>query len=358
MDYSHVTQTGFFVTVKGTKQNTVIYAGDRWADFAWNGLGYNQWVPITKTGARPQFHSMTQWQFNVTTGEWRVGPANNYALNPNFQADRVTVSQVRGWTNFRESGPSSFVTNNVSGANGSRFGLQIGAGQSYAGGIRQQVTVPAGTYRMSLFARTSGSLSAAQMTVTAGGSSRTLNIPASSGYTRRELTGITLPGGATTITIRAASGNGYLVVDDLELVKTSGDIPQPATRYEAETAPALCQGTIDANQAGFSGSGFCNGNNAVGAYAQFTVNAPAAGTATIGVRFANGAGDGAARPANLVVNGSTVATVSFESTGAWTTWSTKTLTVPLNAGSNTVRLDPTTTPGLPNVDYLDVDAAA
>jgi hypothetical protein len=49
-----------------------------------------------------------------------------------------------------------------------------------------------------------------------------------------------------------------------------------------------------------------------------------------------------------------VGTVSFESTGAWTTWTTKTVTVSLNAGSNTIRWDPTTAAGLPNVDYLDV----
>ena len=127
-----------------------------------------------------------------------------------------------------------------------------------------------------------------------------------------------------------------------------------AQRYEAETAPAVCQGTIDTNQAGFSGTGFCNGSAAMGAYAQFTVNASTAGTTALGVRFANGASSGTARPANLIVNGSTVATVSFESTGPWTTWSTKALTVALNAGSNTIRLDPTTADGLPNVDYLDV----
>ena len=131
--------------------------------------------------------------------------------------------------------------------------------------------------------------------------------------------------------------------------------PAAAQRYEAETAPAVCQGTIDSNQAGFSGTGFCNGNAAAGAYAQFTVTASAAGPATLGVRFANGASGGTARPANLIVNGTTVATVSFESTGAWTTWLTKTLTASLNAGSNTIRLDPTTAGGIPNIDYLDTD---
>jgi Glycosyl hydrolases family 43/Carbohydrate binding module (family 6) len=346
MDYSHVTQTGFFVTVKGTKQNTVIYAGDRWADFAWNGIGYNQWVPITKTGSRPQFHSVSQWQFNATTGEWRVGPQNNYVLNPNFQADRVTVSTLTGWTNTGGS-----VTNISPGANGSRFALQLGSGSA---GVRQQITVPAGTYRMSLYARTSGSLSGAQMTVTdASGNTGTLNIPSSSGWTRRDSPEFQLAAGTATVTVRTS--NGVLAVDDLALVKTSVDLPPPTgQRYEVETAPAVCQGMIASNHSGYSGTGFCDGTAAVGAYTQFTVNAATAGTKTIAIRFANSASSGAARPANLVVNGTTVATVSFEATGAWNTWVTKTLTVPLNAGGNTIRLDPTTATGLPNVDCVDV----
>ena len=140
------------------------------------------------------------------------------------------------------------------------------------------------------------------------------------------------------------------------LVALSGTTAQAATnRYEAETSPAVCTGTIDSDWTGYSGSGFCNGNNATGAYAQFTVNAATAGTATLNVRFANGTTT--ARPASLVVNGTTVQTPSFEATGAWSTWVTKTLTVSLNAGSNTIRLDPTTSAGLPNVDYLDATTA-
>ncbi|MDQ0963794.1 hypothetical protein QFZ66_007672 [Streptomyces sp. B4I13] len=345
MDYSHVTQTGFFVTVKGTKQNTVIFAGDRWADFAWNGIGYNQWMPVTRTGARPQFHSVSQWQFNATTGEWRVGPANNYLLNPDIQADRVIVSSVRGWRNLGGS-----VTNVNGGVNGSRFALQV----SNSGGVEQRVeSVPAGAYTLSLHTRGG----TGQVVITgADGSRRTLGIPSSSGWAKRELTGIELPGGAATVTVRA-SGAGGVTVDQLSLVKTSAGTPPPPGRYEAETAPAQCRGTIDSNQAGYSGSGFCNGDPAVGAFAEFTVNSETARTATLGVRFAHGATSGA-RPANLVVNGSTVGTVSFESTGAWTTWSTKTVTVSLNAGSNTIRWDPTTAAGLPNVDCLDVGAAA
>ncbi|MGR6919353.1 SGNH/GDSL hydrolase family protein [[Actinomadura] parvosata] len=125
-----------------------------------------------------------------------------------------------------------------------------------------------------------------------------------------------------------------------------------ATRYEAETAPATCEGLVESNHAGFSGSGFCNGANAAGAGAQFTVTAAAAGDATIALRYANGATAG--RPADVLVNGMVAhAATAFDPTGAWTTWVTKTLTVPLNAGANTIRLSPTTGGGLPNLDYLE-----
>jgi len=57
-DFAHVTQTGFFFNVKGSKQETVVYCGDRWADFAGNGLGYNQWFPLSFDGAKPYFNSL------------------------------------------------------------------------------------------------------------------------------------------------------------------------------------------------------------------------------------------------------------------------------------------------------------
>ena len=126
------------------------------------------------------------------------------------------------------------------------------------------------------------------------------------------------------------------------------------TRYEAENAPATCAGLIESNHAGFSGSGFCNGDNAAGAAVQFTVNASAAGTATLGIRYANGTTTG--RPADILVNGSVVAGASaFDGTGAWTTWVTKTLNASVNAGSNTIRVSPTTANGLANVDFLDFE---
>lgn len=90
-DFAHITQTGFFVNVKGSKQETVIYCGDRWANFAGNGLGYNQWMPMTFHGDTPVFNSLNSWNLNKSTGEWQVASDNNYVKNASFEADRRAI---------------------------------------------------------------------------------------------------------------------------------------------------------------------------------------------------------------------------------------------------------------------------
>ncbi|GGY77526.1 carbohydrate-binding protein [Streptomyces omiyaensis] len=147
-----------------------------------------------------------------------------------------------------------------------------------------------------------------------------------------------------------------LVAGTLAALSAAGGAQAATARYEAEASPAVCTGTIDSDWTGFSGSGFCNGTNAVGASAQFTVVAPTAGTATLTVRFANGTTT--ARPADLLVNGTTVAAgAAFGSTGTWTGWTSKAFTVPVAAGTNTVRLSPTSAAGLANIDHVELATA-
>ena len=90
-----------------------------------------------------------------------------------------------------------------------------------------------------------------------------------------------------------------------------------------------------------------------GSYVQWSVSAPAAGTATVGIRYANGTTTN--RPMDIAVNGSVaVAGKSFNPTANWDTWATTTFTVTLAAGSNTIRATATTSNGGPNVDYLNL----
>lgn len=105
-DYAHVSQTGFFYTIKGTEQETVVYCGDRWANFAGNGLGYNQWCPISFEGKIPYFNSLSSWNLDIETGKWTVAADNNYVKNGSFEADRRRIpssakpvqEQLTGWT--------------------------------------------------------------------------------------------------------------------------------------------------------------------------------------------------------------------------------------------------------------------
>ncbi|HCT80923.1 MAG TPA: carbohydrate-binding protein [Micromonosporaceae bacterium] len=129
--------------------------------------------------------------------------------------------------------------------------------------------------------------------------------------------------------------------------------PGPSNRHEAENG--TCDGTIDSNHLGFSGTGFCNTTNAVGSNVTWTVNAAAAGPVLLKFGYANGAT--VDKPMTVTVNGAIVGTVAFAPTGAWTTWVTAPANTSFNAGSNVVRLTATTAAGGPNVDYVDVEAS-
>ena len=72
--------------------------GDRWSDFAGNGIGYNQWMPLTFSGTQPVMQSLSAWSIDAATGSWAVGPGNNYVMNPSFEADRVATNPPAGWT--------------------------------------------------------------------------------------------------------------------------------------------------------------------------------------------------------------------------------------------------------------------
>jgi hexosaminidase len=126
----------------------------------------------------------------------------------------------------------------------------------------------------------------------------------------------------------------------------------PATRQEAENA-TVSLGVAESNHLNYSGTGFVNYDNTPGSFVQWSVTAPSAGPATATIRFANGTSTN--RPMDIRVNGAVVATgVAFGGTGSWDTWQSRTLTLTLNAGQNTVRATATTASGGPNVDYLEI----
>ncbi len=153
------------------------------------------------------------------------------------------------------------------------------------------------------------------------------------------------------------TANKFDFVDGLRLINVKingvqvGEPPAPGNRYEAESA-TITGGVAESNHTGYSGTGFVNYDNATGSYVQFAVTAAAAGAVTLRFRHANGTTTN--RPLAISVNGAAPTTVSFNGTGAWTTWQTVTVPATLNAGANTVRATATTANGGPNLDYLEI----
>ncbi|MEX1657602.1 PQQ-dependent sugar dehydrogenase [Streptomyces pseudovenezuelae] len=128
-----------------------------------------------------------------------------------------------------------------------------------------------------------------------------------------------------------------------------------ATDYQAEDATVV-QGTVATNHTGYTGTGFVDYTNVTGSYVEFTVSAASAGTTAVTFRYANGTATD--RPMDISVNGTVVSpAVSFPATADWNTWATRTVDVPLTAGSAKIRATATTAAGGPNLDRIGVDAA-
>ncbi|WP_433893191.1 glycoside hydrolase family 75 protein [Streptomyces sp. CA-111067] len=133
----------------------------------------------------------------------------------------------------------------------------------------------------------------------------------------------------------------------------TGTTPPPSgTLFEAETGSMSSGGTFDSNHLGYTGTAFANPANATGSYLNIPVTASAAGTKTLTFRYSDGTD--AARPAKITVNGTSRGTLNFPTTADWDTWSTVSISVPLNAGANTIRVTGNTSDGPANIDSVTV----
>jgi hypothetical protein len=124
----------------------------------------------------------------------------------------------------------------------------------------------------------------------------------------------------------------------------------PGSVYQAESATLGGGVTVDTNNGGFLGTGFVNFPSS-GGYVEFrNVSGGTGGSRTLRLRNALASGS---RTGQLTVNGANT-TITFTSTGSWTTWTIREVTVTLTAGtSNTIRLQ-STGQDLANLDQMEV----
>lgn len=243
-DYAHVTQTGFFVTVRGTEQETVVYCGDRWADFANNGHGYNQWVPLSFDGRQPVFNSLSSWELDARTGRWRVGADNNYVRNGSFEADRRIIPNpvkprqefLRGWQTTIISGNEVDVDNRLTprlnyATRDEDHGHVVGNhclnfydNTPYERRVTQTVAstptvpLPDGTYTLRCMFRGGKNFGLLDMFAVSGGRVYTQSVTPHSRWTPVTLTGIVVRDGQVEIGFHVkGDANAWCLIDDVEL---------------------------------------------------------------------------------------------------------------------------------------------
>lgn len=221
-DFSHVSQTGFFIPVQGSQATTILFAGDRWSNFAGNGIGYNQWLPLSFDGASPVFHSLSQFDLDAGQGTWRVGSGNNYVRNPSFEADRVTQTGVAGWvtswTSLADAGP----TMNLLGGHTGRWALALSHAAPTMGSTLQNIALPNGRYTLKAWVRSSGGQAVAKVYVHGYGGAdlaRPINT-AIDAWTEMVIPGIMVSNGSIQLGVYSEGKAGHwLYVDDFALTR-------------------------------------------------------------------------------------------------------------------------------------------
>ncbi|HEY6123546.1 MAG TPA: hypothetical protein VIV63_02755, partial [Steroidobacteraceae bacterium] len=139
---------------------------------------------------------------------------------------------------------------------------------------------------------------------------------------------------------------------NITLVGGTPPDPQPGTpTYQFETA-SLGGGTVsESTNSGFIGSGYAN-FSATGGFAQVN-NADGRGGGSHAIRIRYALGTTASRTGRVLVNG-VAQNITFNPTGAWTTWATQNVTFTLNTGTvNTIRFE-SNGQDLANLDQVEI----
>ncbi|MES2657729.1 MAG: glycoside hydrolase family 3 C-terminal domain-containing protein [Verrucomicrobiota bacterium] len=128
--------------------------------------------------------------------------------------------------------------------------------------------------------------------------------------------------------------------------------PARATGAEAENAK-LAGVHAATNQKGFSGTGFVTGFTALGASTTFNVASASPAFTNVSLRYSNGTGR--TQTLGVYVNGSRLAQTILPPTAGWDSWKTKTESLLLNNGDNTIAYKfESPDSGNVNLDCIDV----
>ncbi len=278
-------------------------------------------------------------------------------------------SNEAGFRIERSSDGVNFVEIASVGANATSFTNTVAPSSTYWYRVRAYSLAGDSPYSNTADVTTPAGLPAVPASITATPANSRVNVsweksPGATGYRVRRST--VSDGGYVTIAYvsdasfedrHAVNGTTYYYV--VAAVNEHGEsdnsaaasaTPSNAVTYPAEDADYGGGAVFENTNGGFNGTGYVNSAPS-GSYLQFDdVDAGGGGTVTLRFRYALG---NTARTGLLIVNGVTNE-INFSSTGAWTTWVFKDVTVSLNPGTaNFIRLE-TTGQDLANIDELTV----
>jgi rhamnogalacturonan endolyase len=144
--------------------------------------------------------------------------------------------------------------------------------------------------------------------------------------------------------------NIVLVGPNPQPTPTPSPSPSPSV-YQAESAVLAGGAATESTNGGFLGTGYVNFPATGGSLEFRNVNGGAGGSRVLRIRFALGITT--SRTGRLVVNGAGQ-NITFNPTGAWTTWATQDVAVTLSAGTtNTIRFE-SNGQDLANIDQIEI----
>lgn len=264
---------------------------------------------------------------------------------------------------FADSSATSFTYYEDDGStydyeNGSHFQQSMTAQDNGAGGVSFQLSAKSGTYTPEVQSYMVKIHGRAGTGVTSNGTALTpyadlaaLQAAAGEGWA----TGKDIYGNVTYVKVAAGSASAKNIV-----VSGSASIAATSVRLEAENgslsgATTATMAKENNNHAGYSGTGFVDGLDQAGAAATFYADVKAGGDYSVDIRYANATGS--AKTLSIYVNGKRIKAASLPSLANWSSWSTKTETIPLAAGRNAITFKydgGAGDTGSVNLDYITV----
>lgn len=232
--------------------------------------------------------------------------------------------------------------------NAKLYSSSSASGGKYVGGIDYSdsyvdfyVKVPtANTYTMTIrYANGTGANSTQNLAYN-GGPWSTVTYPATAGWGQFGTVNVSVNLTAGDNIIRLAKGTtGYAELDSITICPLV---------YEAELGTV--NHAIIYTSANASNGAYVGGIDYSDSYVDFEVYAPAAGTYTATIRYANGTGADSTQ--NIAWNGGAWQTVTYPATAGWGQFGTVTKTgINLNAGRNIIRINYSGT-GYAELDYI------